>query len=273
MTPSSTADSLYTSGEYFADPTRGSGDASFKAQQFLRAFLPVASGIRGHIRSYADVGCGSGTLTIAISEALVAAGFTLQTAKGYDVSPHVERLSHPAVSFVNADFSCTPQGADLVTLFDVFEHVPAPVDFLRQVAARALIVGMHIPLDDNMNCKIRDLFGKKLINPGHLYFMDVVSALNTVAAAGLRVVSYHYTFTFEAPSGHASLISRLSVLPRKILARISPWLLSKTLGGASLLVIALTPRGVAAGLSYVGGKLSSHIESAEPPVVSSASKV
>ena len=73
--------------------------------------------------------------------------------------------------------------------------------------------------------------------------MNSVSALNLLALAGLRVVDYEYTFGFLAPSGYATTLSKIALPFRYLLAKSSPWLLSRTLGGVSLLVIALTRDG------------------------------
>ena len=91
---------------------------------------------------------------------------------------------------------------------------------------------------------MRNGFRSKLKNPGHLIFMDSAFALNLLALAGLRVVDYEYTVGFLAPSGHSSTLSKVVLPLRYLLFKISPWLLSKTIGGASLMVIAMTPSGL-----------------------------
>jgi hypothetical protein len=146
--------------------------------------------------------------------------------------------------FVQGDFCESDEDVDLVTLFDVFEHVPAPVDFLKRIAEKCSIVGMHIPLDNNLNAAMRDMFRAKLSNPGHLIFLDVASALNLLTFSGLRVIDYRYTFAFQAPSGHKTLMSKAVYPFRAMLAKFSPWLCGKTIGGTSLVVLALTPRGL-----------------------------
>ncbi len=188
----------------------------------------------------ADVGCGSGAATIGVVSGLTALGFTVTEAVGYDVSPHVAALRHPQVRFVHDDFVVGERRFDLVTLFDVIEHVPDPVGFLRQVSQRARFVGLHIPLDDSLNCSARDLYRQALKDPGHLIALDTVSALNLLAFAGLRVVDYEYVFGFQAPSGSPTLLSKCIYPLRAALAALSPWLLAKTLGGVSLMVLCRT---------------------------------
>lgn len=243
--PASWIDPVYSSGVYFQESNRGADDADFKAAEFLKLFIPTQHRIGVKVTSYADVGCGAGALTAKIVSGLRDAGLDLETAAGYDVSPHVARLGHESVRFVNVDFYRSGEPVDLVTLFDVVEHIPAPVDFLSRVARQCKIVGLHIPLDNNWNAALRDLFWTKLSDPGHLIFLDAPGALNLLATAGLRVVGYSYTFGFQAPSGHKGLIAMAAYPFRAILARMCPWLLSMTLGGASLMVVALTSRGMA----------------------------
>jgi len=241
----SEADPLYAGGHYFSDPTRHAGDAQFKASTFvtlLQRTLPPSQTV---VDSYVDVGSGSGDAARLVTAGLRAAGFTVSRAYGYDVSPHIALVtSSDGVEFVHGDFGDASIFVDLVTLFDVIEHVPEPTEFLRRISRRCRIVGLHIPLDDSLNAGMRDLFRGKVKNPGHITFMDGVSALNLLASAGLRVLDYQYTMSFDAPSGQASLAARVLVPLRRMLGGISPWLLSKTLGGASLMVIALTPDGV-----------------------------
>ena len=234
-------DSPYSKGIYFSDPHRHSEDSQFKAKCFLQVFVPLAKKRGWEISSYVDVGCGSGQLVRLVADGLKDAGFGIAAVKGYDVSPHVSELRAESVEYVHGDFCSTNEQVDLVTLFDVLEHVACPVEFLKSVASRASMIGLNIPLDNTLNNALRDKFRYLLDQPGHLLFLDAVNALNLCSLAGLRVVAYEYAFGFRAPSGHRSLLAKVAFPARMLLSKISPWLLSKTIGGASLLVIARTP--------------------------------
>ena len=236
----------YATGAYFADASRHSEDLRFKAEAFLRFFPPVVKRTGLTITSYADVGCGSGQVIKLVADGLRSQGFVLTSVKGYDVYPQVASLQQEGVTFVCADFCQTEDFADLVTLFDVFEHVPDPLGFIRLAAERSYVLGFHIPLDASLNTALRDRYRVKLNNPGHLVFLDTSAALNLLALAGLRVFDYQYTFAFQAPSGRTTGLSKLALAVRAPLARLNPWLMSKTVGGASLLVVALTARGLQA---------------------------
>lgn len=234
----------YSQGSYFGNTQRHREDARFKADAFLQVFLRYQDRSGVAVSSLVDVGCGSGDIVKMIADSLNASA--AMTFKGYDVSPHIVHVSNAGVTYVHGDFCESAEFVDVVTLFDVFEHVPDPIDFISKVAQRCQIIGFHVPLDDAWSFALRNRYRRSLHNPGHLVFLDTVSALNLLALAGLRVVDYEYTFAFRAPSGHSTWLAKLVYPVRAALAKISPWLLSKTLGGASLLVLALTPAGLRA---------------------------
>jgi SAM-dependent methyltransferase len=240
----SVVDPCYSGGDYFADARRHSADARFKADSFLKLFLRFAKHNSVSIDSFVDVGCGSGDIVKVIAESLKASGFDSVTFKGYDVSPHVLDVRNDGIEYIRGDFCESDEFVDVVTLFDVLEHVPDTIQFIKGVSQRCKIVGLHIPLDYSLNAAMRNLFRSELQDPGHVVFLDVVAALNLLAFSGLRVVDYEYSFGFSAPSGHSTIISKAAFPLRYLLAKISPWLLSRTLGGVSLSVIAVTPHGL-----------------------------
>lgn len=244
MHTGSIIDPSYTEGKYFADAQRHSEDAVFKTKNFLKLFLRFTKQHSLPVQSFADIGCGSGDIIKLIADALKADGFASASFRGYDVSPHVLKIRREGVEYINADFCKSETFVDVATLFDVFEHVPDTLRFIKHVAERCKIIGFHIPLDDSLNYAMRNRFRRRLQDPGHLISLNTVSALNLLALSGLRVVDYEYTFSFLAPSGHKTPLQKLLFPLRCLLAKISPWLLSRTFGGASLMVIAYTPCGL-----------------------------
>lgn len=233
----------YSSGEYFSDHRRYADDAPFKAQGFLNLFLRFSTLNSLRINSLIDVGCGSGEVVAILKTRLEENGFDLKTVKGYDVYPGVENLTREGIDYVRADFCRSDDFADLVTLFDVVEHVPDPIGFMARIAQRCNMVALHLPLDNSFNYAVRDRFRSRLRDPGHLLVMDSAYALNLLAMAGLKVVDYDYTHSFQSPSGCCSLLAKVAFPFRYAMARVSPWLLSKTLGGVSMMALALTPAG------------------------------
>ncbi len=244
LSSSSKISPTYSSGTYFTDTSRYSEDTAFKVRDFLGLFLPFASRHKLTVNSYIDVGCGSGEIVKVLHSSLKANGLMLREVKGYDVSPHVQALNDDVVEYVHEDFCASDTSADLVTLFDVLEHVLDPVQFLRVVSLKCKVLVCRIPLDDSLINALRDKFKQMSVEPGHLTFLDTISALNLFAAAGLHVADYRYCLEFLSPSGHRSIRSKMMLPFRYLLARVSPWLLSKTLGGVSLIVAAFTESGL-----------------------------
>ena len=237
-------DPLYSKGEYFSDTQRHSHDAAFKANNFLKLFSKFVKQNNIEINSFVDVGCGSGDIIKIIADSLNANNSNLIKFKAYDVSPHIQNIKNEGIEYINGDFCESDEFVDVVTLFDVFEHVPDPIEFIKAVAKRCKIIGFHIPLDNSIMLALRNKFRHKLRTVGHLLFMDTALALNLLALSGLKVVDYEYTFAFLAPSGYSTIFGKLIFPLRYLLAKIIPWLLSKTLGGASLIVLAITKKGL-----------------------------
>ena len=233
-------DPYYSTGRFKAKSS-GARDAAFKVSA-LKKLLEASRDVPSlfPLTRVVDVGCGAGATTFLLREMCVQAGDGDAHVDGYDVHPDIPGFADSeTVKFVRGDF-CTAdvRPYDLAVLFDVVEHVPAPADFLRQVAARARFVALHIPLDDSIFSWLRNLPHQNLSHPGHLIVLNPASALNLLALGGLRTVGFDYAPVFRAPSGGVGRAQRLLNLLRVPMYRLSPYLLQKTLGGVSLMVLA-----------------------------------
>jgi len=234
----------YAAGDYFSTHADPDQDAGFKAGEFLKLFQPFAQSRRIHVETYIDVGCGGGRTAALITEGLTDAGHPIVSAAGYDVSPSVNSLRHQGVRFVCEDFCQSNASADLVTLFDVAEHVPDTINFLKGVAERCSLVALHIPLDNSLANAFFNRFRKRLQYPKHVLILDVASALNLTTLSGIVPLYYSFTFGYMAPSGTMTALQRASYPARWLISHISPWLASKTVGGVSLMVLGVTPQGL-----------------------------
>lgn len=72
-------DQRYAAGTYFEDPQRHSLDSMFKAECFLKLLQKSKEklGIIG-VKSYIDVGCGSGEVVRIVADSLRKDGFQLK---------------------------------------------------------------------------------------------------------------------------------------------------------------------------------------------------
>ena len=163
----------YSTGEYFDTLHAPDQDAPFKAQEFLKLLQQVKKTSHLSISSYIDVGCGGGGVAELVLKSLRTCGFD-PWAKAYDVSPHVVNLRKPGIEFVRGDFCQSGEDCDLATLFDVFEHVPDPIQFIRDVAERTRYIAFHIPLDDSLINRFFDRFHARICYPGHLIYLNVI---------------------------------------------------------------------------------------------------
>ncbi|MBB6327761.1 SAM-dependent methyltransferase [Algoriphagus iocasae] len=229
---------MYKEGTYFSDTKRHLEDSDFKVNAILRILDPVLSKNNLKINSYADVGCGAGGVLLGISEAFAKNGNILKEVKGYDVSPHVKDMKVENVVFEHGDFVEIGTNTDLITLTDVFEHVPDPVNFIKNVSKKGKIIAFHIPLDDCVSVNLRNLQRQKIQNPGHLIFLNVNSALNMITMAGLQILDYDFSKeTIKAPSNNETLLQKLFTPVKRLMVALNPWLYSKIFG-FSLVVVA-----------------------------------
>jgi len=235
---------FYQSGNYYATHADPDQDSPFKAKAFLDLWHRALGERHVSVSSYADVGCGGGGAAALVAEGLRQDGHCLEEVAGYDISPHVLTLRHKEVTFYYEDFCKVDAEYDVVTLFDVMEHVPNPVDFLKGVAERCSFIGLHIPLDRSlMNC-LFDRFRQRLKYPGHLIVLDTPMALNLIAMSGILALDYTYTHGYSAPSGTMTFLQRAAYPVRAFLAHVSPWLSSRIVGGVSLMIVGVTPKGL-----------------------------
>ena len=214
------------------------GDADFKSRtllDLLKGFPEIATSFK----TYADVGCGDGTVFVSILQKLPRLGCHLKEAVGYDISPpSVKSIDLPPGSqIVQADFLSCSLCYDLVTLIDVIEHVLEPQEYLRAVAKRSRFVLLHIPLDDRLSVTLTQQWNYRLQDVGHLSFWNPASAITMLTSAGLEPLGCLLTPGFLAPSGRVRLSQKIMLPLRWLAWRLNPGFTAATIGGVSLAVL------------------------------------
>jgi SAM-dependent methyltransferase len=234
MDANSAGESIYTDGSYLAK-TGGTWhleDSLFKAQR-IASMLARHSEIKPN--TICEIGCGAGGILAELQKVLPNnISFT-----GYDISPQAHalsaRFSNPQCQFVLGDAFADHAQYDLVLVMDVIEHVEDYFSFMRHAREKGEWKLYHIPLDVHVLGTLRgdnhwDAFG-------HIHFFTIETATRALQHTGHRVVDWIFTDgAVSIPS--KTVRGRIANLIRIPLAKFSPKLTSRLLGGYSMLVLA-----------------------------------
>lgn len=228
-------DDLYLGGEYVSlNPGYHTADSPWKARQ-IRTMLD-RHGLTP--ATVCEIGCGAGEILRQLQSGLPP-GTLL---RGYDVSPQAIELCRQRqnrhLSYVCGDLLATDEGPfDLLLCIDVFEHVEDYMGFVRRLRGRGRHTLFHIPLDMSVQALLRRWpITEARARTGHLHYFMKDTALQTLKDTGYEVVDWFYTPA--AVDRGTTWKARLAKLPRMAMARVSPDLAARVLGGYSLLVLA-----------------------------------
>jgi SAM-dependent methyltransferase len=232
--PSLTAERFYREGEYSdLNPDDGDWDAPYKAKEIVRILE------RNHVQpsSICDVGCGVGRVLSEMARALPA----VDRFVGYDIRPEVatrwRSYTDARLSFRIAESLDPDERFDLAMAIDVVEHIEDQFEFLRRLRPHGRYFAFHFPLDLSAQTVARDRLVAVRRQVGHLHWYTKSLALATLADAGYSVVDSAYTMAgARLPS--RTVATRMAKLPRRLLFSANADLAARTVGGASLMVLA-----------------------------------
>ena len=210
------------------------GDAPWKAAMIAR--MLKRHGVRPE--NIAEVGCGSGEVLISLAGAFPESKMT-----GFELSRDAFAICKPkereGITFRLEDIAQSDACFDVLMAIDVIEHVEDYIGFLRGIHSLSNYFVFHIPLDIHINALTGGGFARARERVGHLHYFTAETALATLSDAGFHVVDSQFTPAFAAIGMKAAgLKTQVARLLRGLLYAISPNLLSKSLGGCSLLVLA-----------------------------------
>jgi len=144
-----------------------------------------------------DIGCAYGYFL------KIAGGFGFETY-GIDISQHAVEQ---AKKKVNAKFFCRDVQDDLpfadgyfeiITMFDVIEHLEKPYDALREIRRVLKSKGLFVITTPNVNSLLRRNMGKKWIGFGdetHIILYSIHGLKFLLRKAGFRVLKAETFFT------------------------------------------------------------------------------
>lgn len=185
-----------------------------------------------------EVGCGAGEILKQLS---LMQQYNDVQFSGYEISEDAFKLCKQRASkrltFYKKDLLGDEKSYDIVLCIDVFEHIENYMGLLRGLKERGELKVFHIPLDISVSSIIRGrlMYGRDSV--GHLHYFTPDTAIATLTDCGYEIIDMIYTPSFaDLPS--KSWKAKLIKLPRHILYKISPKLLSTLIGGVSLMVLA-----------------------------------
>jgi hypothetical protein len=227
-------DDVYRSGRHTEkNPDWAIWDSAYKATRIVRLLKKheIAP------RSLCDVGCGSG---LVLAE--VAASFPkADPVVGYEIRPEAEVIwqsrSNPRIDLHIGDFFGSEGTFDVVMAIDVIEHVENPWAFLRLLRSRSSLFVFHIPLDLSASTVIRHRLEATRAQVGHLHYYTRELALALLAECGYEVVDSSYTLAGVDLAAKAWRTTAAKI-PRKLLFGLNAPFAARSVGGASLLVLA-----------------------------------
>ena len=218
-------DPLYLKGDFY-EKSAGGLDAAYKVNQLRQLLVRNQTIFATGNWHIADVGCGTGETTIQLHTMMNDLYGIEASVEGYDIHPYIKtREISDSIRYINGDFCQIADGIyDLVVLFDVIEHIPDPITFLKVVSGHARLLALHIPLDDSFLSWVRNLPREGLFHPGHILVFDLPAVINLLAYSGLRIQDYAFSPSFQAPSCKKSLSQKLLYPFRSVMYILSPYL-------------------------------------------------
>ncbi len=211
-------DAFYEKGYYFArDSSPGVGyedyDALKPAQRATsRLRLEKIRKVTGRPSSLLDVGCGLGHfLSEAKADGWKVTGFEVSRFAAQEVRRRLD------IDVVDGDLGRISHTFDVVTAWDVFEHVPDPLAFL--VSCRRLLTqdGILIVSTGNFASLAARLSGRRwhLYNlPEHLFFHTPQSIAHLADKAGVTITDLSH------PSAYYPVSYLRERLRRKVRIRL-----------------------------------------------------
>jgi SAM-dependent methyltransferase len=172
-------------------------------------------------RRVVEIGCGDGSLLLALAEAWPHATFdgfelsppAIEIARGRGI-PRAGRLEAYDGERVPAD----DRAYDLAVLSHVLEHVPDPAPLLREAARVADRVLVEVPLEDNRSAA-RPAKRAEAARIGHLHALNRGHVRDWIDGAGLQVAGElsdplpreHHAFFAGSAKGRAAAAAKWAV--------------------------------------------------------------
>lgn len=181
--------------------------ASYKSTLLFRDFGEYIFRELGEIKDYADIGgCfgfGANAMAFHICQ---HQGYYPKTSV-FEISPEfvtMGKLLFPHIHFVEGQIECLNGNTkvfDLVTLFDVVEHVPSPGVFLKALSRRAKFILLKTPMETSgewRGSRPPARQGKHHAD-GHVNFFDPSTYMKLLRDSGFQIVKWRLVRSVASP--------------------------------------------------------------------------
>ncbi len=161
------------------------GNGSFVFKVLFFPIYPILRGAKVRPgKSVLDVGCGSGVFLSRMK----ALGMKVS-----GVDPFTK--NNPALNIKKAELKSVKGQFDVITMNNVLEHVPNPVNDLKIIRKLLKADGTAIIAVPNVNSVFFKIFGRywaELDAPRHLFHFNRKTLEATMKKAGLKVIKVRY---------------------------------------------------------------------------------
>lgn len=227
---------MYTNGRYFQNnPEWGSKDAFQKALWIKK----IIDRNQLAFEEAVDVGTGRGEILKELSRYFPL----VKHWNGYDVAPDAiamaKMLENEHLSFQHADFFETNKVTDCLLVIDVVEHVQDYYLFLEQMKGRAEYFILHIPLDLACRTLLKPhVMYQQRQSVGHIHYFSKEMVWWMLHDTGYEVIDWFYTKPMLDILPQHSIKNKAKKILRNAFFPLNPDLMSKLLGGYSVMILA-----------------------------------
>ncbi|MDD2473489.1 MULTISPECIES: methyltransferase domain-containing protein [unclassified Methanoculleus] len=221
--------------------------AQYKSTLLWDRYGDIVLKILGRCRNYADIGGCFGFGANAMRYQIFCTQGSYPATKVFEISPEfisIGKHLFPYIEFIKTDFRLyngAPDVFDLITLFDIIEHVQNPEEFLISVAKRTKLALIKTPMETG-----GDWFGAKpplnqgeSHGDGHINFYSPKEYLALLDRSGLELLAGKFVKSIvPSGTGRRILIPECSLSKKSLLTaglsdiyQMTPYFITRRLVG------------------------------------------